>query len=456
MLFIGSLVAAILFILISYKILLGKNSINNKSPVKNTNQDFINNSIRSDYDRLLKINKELENSLRKLKKAKDKAVENDRLKSVFLANMSHEIRTPMNAILGFSNLLLKENISEENKKEFARLIIENGNDLLNLINDIIDISKIEAEQLKINITKCNLTELMKDIYLYYNDLIMHDKMHRPEVELKLICDQKGEDTYILSDPHRLRQILSNLINNAIKFTYAGKIEFGFKNSYNNKIKFFVKDTGIGISRDKLDSIFERFKQVEDPYTKKYNGSGLGLSIAKQLVELLGGNIWVESKEGTGSSFYFTIPSGYKSTEKLKDDDTIDGSSHDYNWKDKVILIAEDEKANFIYLNTILSKSNARIYWAVDGAVAVRLCKKKHIDLVLMDIKMQGMNGYEATKKIKSMNPDIPVIAQTAYAMSDDIEKLMKAGCNDYITKPIKINELLPLINKNFQKFRSTA
>lgn len=456
MFLIASILTAVLFILILYKVLSGKNIKNKKPPVKNDNQDSVKSSIRADYERLLRINKELGNSLDKLKKAKEKAIENDRLKSVFLANMSHEIRTPMNAILGFSNLLLKENISDENKKEFARLIIENGNDLLNLINDIIDISKIEAEQLKINMTRCNLTDLMKNIYVYYNDLIIHSKKHKPEVELKLVFNQKRENTYIHTDPHRLKQILSNLINNAINFTYEGKIEFGFKIFNSNKIKFFVKDTGIGIARDKLSSIFERFKQVEDPYTKKYNGSGLGLSIAKQLVELLGGDIWVESKEGKGSSFYFTIPSGYKSAEELADNDTSDGSSRVYNWKDKVILIAEDEKANFLYLKTILSKSNARIYWACDGAAAVELCKKKNIDIVLMDIKMQGMNGYEATKKIKSFYPDMPVIAQTAYAMSDDIERLMNAGCDDYITKPIKGSKLLPLINKNFQKVRNAV
>ena len=456
MFFIASFLIAILFILISYKVLLSKNMLNEKPQVRNKYKESIKNSIRAEYDRLLKINKDLGNSLQKLKKAKDKAVENDRLKSVFLANMSHEIRTPMNAILGFSNLLLKENIPDENKKEFARLIIENGNDLLNLINDIIDISRIEAEQLKINITKCNLTELVKDIYLYYSDLIIHGKKHKPEVDLKLVYRQKGEDTYVLTDPHRLRQILSNLINNAIKFTYEGKIEFGFKNYNNNKIKFFVRDTGIGIAKDKLNSIFERFKQVEDPYTKKYNGSGLGLSIAKQLVELLGGDIWVESKEGAGSAFYFTIPSEYESIEELTDNVTGNRSSHVYNWRNKVILIAEDEKANFIYLKTVLSKTNARIYWAVDGSAAVELCKRKNIDLVLMDIKMQGMNGCEATQKIKSIYPDMPVIAQTAYAMSDDIDRLMKAGCNDYITKPIKGSELLPLINKNLQKVRSTV
>ncbi|UCH14633.1 MAG: response regulator, partial [Bacteroidales bacterium] len=358
--------------------------------------------------------------------------------------------------LGFSNLLLKDNIPEENRREFIRLIIENGNDLLNLINDIIDISKIEAEQLKVNLTKCNLDELFRNIYLYYNDLIIRNKKLQPKVELKFTPGQRTGNTYILSDPHRIRQVLSNLINNAIKFTSKGKIEFGYNVKNRNIIEFFVKDTGIGIDRDKLKFIFKRFEQVEDSYTRRYNGSGLGLTIAKQLVELLGGDIWVESTRGVGSSFYFTLPSGYNNINELTDDEISDKSSDIYNWRDKVILIAEDEKANFIYLKTILSKTDARIYWAENGHEAVELCKRKNIDLVLMDIKMKGMSGYEATQNIKSMYPEMPVIAQTAYAMSEDIEKLMKAGCNDYIVKPIKSSELLPMVNSVFQKVRSTV
>lgn len=454
MFIIASLLVVILVILISYKVLLSKD-IEKAKPLTRNNHESLHNK-RDDYYKLLRKNKDLEDSLQKLKKAKDKAVENDRLKSVFLANMSHEIRTPMNAILGFSNLLLKENITEDNRKEFVRLIIENGNDLLNLINDIIDISRIEAEQLKINLTKCNLNELFGNIYLYYNDLIMRSKKIQSKVELKFTSGQKKEDIYILTDHHRIRQILSNLINNAIKFTNKGTIEFGFNLKNDNTIEFFVKDTGIGIARDKLNYIFERFEQVEDSYTRRFSGSGLGLTIAKQLVELLGGNIWVESTKGVGSAFYFTLPTGYSIINEFANIETSDERPQVYNWSNKVILIAEDEKANFIYLNTILSKTNARIYWAADGSVAVELCKRKNIDLVLMDIKMQGMNGYEATQKIKSMYPDMPVIAQTAYAMSEDIDKLMNAGCNDYIVKPIKSSELLPLINSSFQKVRSTV
>ena len=454
MFIIASLLVVILFILISYRIHSDKDSGKEKRLRKSYDQDSLIKDLRKDYDKLLSINRNLEKSIQELGKAKEKAVENDRLKSVFLANMSHEIRTPMNSILGFSNLLLKNNMSGKNKNEFVRLIIENGNSLLNLINDIIDISKIEAEQLKINLTKCNLTELLKDLYLYYNDLIVRSKRLNLRIKLKLPSEQKDGNIYILSDPQRLRQILSNLINNAIKFTYKGEVEFGFNINNDNVTEFFVKDTGIGIAEDKLNSIFNRFEQVEDQYTKNNGGSGLGLSISKQLVELLGGNIWVKSTEGTGSIFYFNIPSGKASIEKLGNIEKSNKYPETYNWSTKSILIAEDEKANFIYLKTVLSKTKARIYWVENGLDAVELCKRENIDLILMDIKMPGMNGYEATMEIKYMYPDIPVIAQTAYTMADDIDRFIKAGCTDYITKPIRSIELLKMVDKNLQKVES--
>ncbi len=451
---IVSLLLAILVILISYKILADKETEKENPRKKNYNRQSLYKDLKNDYHKLLSVNRNLEKSLLELKNTKEKAVENDRLKSVFLAEMSHEIRTPMNAILGFSNLLLKDNISGKNKNEYVRLIIENGNSLLNLINDIIDISKIEAEQLKINLTKCNLTELLKDLYLYYNDLIVSSKRYKLSIELKLPSDHGDRDICIFSDPQRLRQILVNLINNAIKFTYEGKIKFGFKLNNDSITEFFVKDTGSGIANDKINSIFDLFEQAEDPYTKNSSGSGLGLSISKQLVELLGGNIWVKSTEGRGSTFYFNIPSGRASIEKFRNIEKNSKFSENYDWSNKSILIAEDEKANFIYIKTVLGKTRARIYWAENGLEAVKLCEKKDIDLVLMDIKMPQMNGYEATREIKLMYPDMPVIAQTAYTMHDDIERFTKAGCTDYIIKPIRSNELLELVDKNLQKVES--
>jgi signal transduction histidine kinase/CheY-like chemotaxis protein len=451
---LASLVLAILVILISYKILADKDTEKENTRKKSHDRQSLYKDLKNDYYKLLSINRNLEKSLQELKKAKEKAIENDRLKSVFLAEMSHEIRTPMNAILGFSNLLLKNNISAKNKNEYVRLIIENGNSLLNLINDLIDISKIEAEQLKINFTKCNLTELLEDLYLYYNDLIVRSKRFKLSIELKLPSGHGDGNIYIFSDPQRLRQILVNLINNAIKFTYEGKIEFGFKINNDSITEFFVKDTGSGIANDKINSIFDLFEQAEDPYTRNSSGSGLGLSISKQLVELLGGNIWVKSTEGKGSTFYFNIPSGRAGIEKFRNITKISRFSENYDWSNKSILVAEDEKANFIYIKTVLGKTRAKIYWAENGLEAVNLCKKKNIDLVLMDIKMPQMNGYEATREIKLMYPDMPVIAQTACTMPDDIERFIKAGCTDYIIKPIRSSELLVLVDKNLQKVES--
>jgi CheY-like chemotaxis protein len=389
-----------------------------------------------------------------LKKEKEKAEENDRLKSVFLAEMSHEIRTPMNAILGFSNLLLKNSLSGKNRSEFIRLIIDNGNSLLNLINDIIDVSKIEAEQLKINLVKCNLTELLQDLYLYYNDLIVRSNRFKLVIELKIPSSHKGRNVYVFTDPHRLRQIMVNLINNAIKFTYEGKIVFGFKTNSDNITEFYVKDTGPGIADDKINSIFNRFEKADDPYTKNNTGSGLGLSISKQLVELLGGNIWVKSSEGKGSTFYFNIPSGRATIEKLRNIEKDGKFNESFDWSDKSILVVEDEKANFIYIKTILTRAKAKVFWAENGLEAIKICKRKNIDLVLMDIKMPVMNGYDATMKIKSLYPDMPVIAQTAYTMPDDIDRFMKAGCTDYIIKPIRSNKLLEVIHENMQKVES--
>jgi signal transduction histidine kinase/CheY-like chemotaxis protein len=451
---ITSLLLASLIIIISYKVLADRDKKTNNSPDKNYNHKQQYKELMNDYNELLEINRDLEKSVEQLKKEKEKAEENDRLKSVFLAEMSHEIRTPMNAILGFSNLLLKNSLSGKNRSEFIRLIIDNGNSLLNLINDIIDVSKIEAEQLKINLVKCNLTELLQDLYLYYNDLIVRSNRFKLVIELKIPSSHKGRNVYVFTDPHRLRQIMVNLINNAIKFTYEGKIVFGFKTNSDNITEFYVKDTGPGIADDKINSIFNRFEKADDPYTKNNTGSGLGLSISKQLVELLGGNIWVKSSEGKGSTFYFNIPSGRATIEKLRNIEKDGKFNESFDWSDKSILVVEDEKANFIYIKTILTRAKAKVFWAENGLEAIKICKRKNIDLVLMDIKMPVMNGYDATMKIKSLYPDMPVIAQTAYTMPDDIDRFMKAGCTDYIIKPIRSNKLLEVIHENMQKVES--
>jgi signal transduction histidine kinase/CheY-like chemotaxis protein len=415
-----------------------------------------NNKLRAAIRELKEENKKLQMSIEELRKAKEQAEENNHMKSVFLANMSHEIRTPMNAILGFSNLIRDDHITNENKNRFVELILENGNSLLNLIDDIIDISKIDSAKLKINPERCNLSELLNGLYLYYINTLGKDEKLEVDIKLEILDEDRDKDIFILTDPYRLKQILSNLINNAIKFTSKGLIEFGYNKRVGGIIEFYVKDTGIGIASDMQHFIFKRFSQIKDYIFNECKGSGLGLSISKQLVELLGGNIWVDSEEGVGSTFYFTLPSGAKEVSKNNEIEEVNIRMEPSNWKDKVIVIAEDEKTNHLYLKSILDKTNVKVYWAQNGFDAIDLCERRNVDLILMDIRMAGMGGVEATIKIKSKYPDIPIIAQTAYAMNEDIDRIMKAGCSSYLIKPVKAEEILALIDKYFQKIENSV
>jgi len=378
--------------------------------------------------------------------AKEKAVEADRLKSAFLANMSHELRIPLNSIIGFSDLLAISEPPQKQKQEYLSYIKNSGNLLLELVNDIIDLAKIEADQMKINKTKFKINDLLLELFEYFDEYRLLQERH----DLKLILNQQNFNyNYVVNtDKLRLKQILSNLIGNAIKFTSTGFVEFGFVISEDIQFEFFVKDSGIGIPKDKQSLIFERFAQLEETSTKKYKGTGLGLSISKRITELLGGNMWVESIENKGSTFYFTIP--------IVDEEKyciipIANNKLDkckFNWQNKVILIVEDEIVNFSYLEEVLQKTQAQIIWAKNGKEAIELCKTNNlIDLVLMDIKMPLINGYEATVEIKKFRKDLPIIAQTALAMHGEKEKSLIAGCNDYITKPIKQDTLLEVINQ---------
>lgn len=380
-----------------------------------------------------------------LKTAKEKAEEADSLKTAFLANMSHEIRTPMNAIIGFSDLLTDADITEEEREEYINIIKNNGNILLNIIDDIIDIAKIEAGQIKIYRTQCAVNEILYELYTNFNK--QKKILNKDNVDL-ILKTGKYQNITILSDPFRLRQILSNLLNNALKFTERGFIQFGFTIE-NQVIKFYVRDTGIGIEQEKINDIFTRFRQADLSETRKYGGTGLGLTISKNLVDLLGGQMWVESKVNEGSSFYFELP-----FQKISSGGNLPGfTQHDTikdNWEDKVILIVEDDITNYKYLEKALRKTKAKIIWVEDGQPAVDLCKSNEkIDLVLMDIQMPLMDGYEATRLIKQIGKNIPIIAQTAYAMSGERDKSISAGCDDYIPKPIKLSTLLTTIRKYF-------
>lgn len=398
-------------------------------------------AIKDDVTQLKKLYKNLI-------EAKEKAEEADKLKTAFLASMSHEIRTPMNAIIGFSDLLRDENINTQDKNNYINHISNAGDSLLNLIDDIIDIAKIEAGQLKINKSVCDLGQLLDKVYeTHEENKKRNEKQH---IELKLNGDNIEEQLTIKTDPHRLSQILNNLIGNAIKFTEHGYIRFGYLNVNDNLLQFYVKDTGIGIPENELAHIFDRFRRVEND-EKLYSGTGLGLTISKSIVELLGGKIWLESTEDVGTIFYFTLP--YEKISKKLRSKQPPKRKKTYNWENKTILVAEDEKLNFLFLNEVLKKTKANIIWAKTGKQVINLYRKhlSKIDLILMDIKMPEMSGYEAMKIIREKNNEIPIIVQTAHVISGERDKSFEAGCDEYLTKPIKYMKLLETLNKYIKK-----
>ncbi len=384
-------------------------------------------------------------TISELQMAKDKAEESDRLKTAFLANMSHEIRTPMNAIVGFSELLRTTNIQGPEREEYFNIINNSCSILSNLIDDIIDLAKIEAGQTTIAEDLCRPYEIMRELQRYFEEEIR--KLGKP---IKLVMDASIEpDLIIISDEFRLRQILSNIIGNAVKFTDKGIIAWGCTVEKERNMKFFVKDTGIGIYPENIELIFDRFRQMDDSSIRKYGGTGLGLPVSKSLVDLMGGEIWVESQIGRGSEFYFKIPYKPMRNEPKEKNEVLAKSDMEYSFKNKGVLVVEDNLSNFEFIKAVLSRTKAKLFWADTGVKAVEIFRKKrkHIHLVLMDIQIPEMDGYEATRLMKKIRKDIPIIAQTAFAMSRDKEKSLDAGCDDYISKPIKPSDLLNMLAK---------
>jgi signal transduction histidine kinase/CheY-like chemotaxis protein len=384
-----------------------------------------------------------------LNAAKEKAEESDKLKSSFLANMSHEIRTPLNAILGFSALIQDPGTTPAELKEYYGMMESSGNDLMHLIDDILDISRIEANQIKINLRETSVVQLSEEVFKSFKQTLSSE-IPGNAVKPFFIEPPEKEEYILNTDPFRLKQILLNILNNAIKFTSKGSIEFCyFPNEAKTHLVFYIKDTGIGIAKEQQEKIFERFTKVADIKTKHYRGTGLGLSIALKLTQLLKGEIRVESELNVGTAFYVTFPlsnvvSAKVVPEKKQRDESLDFLSG------KVILIAEDVETNFKYLQIVLSKNHdVKILWAKTGLEAVDLCRKNHdINIVLMDIQLPEMNGFEATRLIKSEYKDLPIIAQTAYATMADLDAITAAGCNDVIVKPLNKSELLRKIAEN--------
>jgi PAS domain S-box-containing protein len=372
--------------------------------------------------------------------SKEKAEESDRLKSAFLANMSHEIRTPMNGILGFAELLKKSGITGEEHQKYIRIIEKSGHRMLNLINDLIDISKIESGIMDVTLSEINLHEMTGFLFAFF----------KPEAEKKGIglSVHNGltiNAAQVQSDREKVYAILTNLVKNAIKFTREGTIEFGYSLTGNHdasEIEFFVKDTGIGVPENRQSAIFERFIQSDIPDRQAYQGAGLGLSIAKGYVEILGGKMWVKSEEGKGSAFYFTIPYIQKHADEIiNTNNTTDMSGQPQNSNLKVLIVEDDETSGVLLSETIKGMCR-EILFAENGLEAIEACRNNQdIDLILMDIKMPGMNGFEATRQIRLFNKEVLIIAQTAFALIGDKDKMLEAGCNDYITKPINVVQL---------------
>ena len=392
--------------------------------------------------KVLERTKELQERNQELIIAKEQAEKSDKLKSAFLANMSHEIRTPMNGILGFAELI-KDNDDLDDIYENVDIILKNSNHLLGLISDIVDVSKIEAGVMMLNPEKFLLNNLLDDIKVFFDkDSLVTSK------GLKIILKPglSDENSTIEIDKTRLKQVLVNLTKNACKFTNEGYVEIGYHRQESD-IVFYVKDTGVGMNKEQTEYVFQRFMQVATMVSPNEDGVGLGLTISKAIINQFNGDIWVESEPGQGSIFYFNLP--------LKSDESVllhteyqKSTNMDHNRKDKLILVAEDVPTNFLLVKKSLRKSNVQLLWAKNGRETVDMvAENKAIDLVLMDIRMPIMNGLDATREIKGLRPELPIIAQTAYAMDGDRENSIAAGCDDYISKPINLKEFVELVAK---------
>jgi signal transduction histidine kinase/CheY-like chemotaxis protein len=387
---------------------------------------------------------------KQLEFSKEKAEESDNLKSAFLANLSHEIRTPMNAIVGFSDLLNDPNLNSDSKEEYIRIIKNCGINLVSIIEDLIAMSKIDSKQIIPNYKGIDLDACVKELYNTIKITIPHGK----EVELHFIENKEKIKQNILIDEIKLKQVIVNLISNAIKYTEKGQVTFGYQiNEEDDTIVFTVKDTGLGIDEENLQVIFDRFRRIEDEFSIKLSGLGLGLAISKAYVEMMGGTITVRSQIRVGSEFTFTIPLKYDetspSTNQIVQENVFVKPTYE------TILIAEDDNINYLLLKKILELKNYKVLRASNGQQAVDICKENSaINLVFMDIKMPVLNGFEAFKIIHSFNPDLPVIAQTAYTSNEDYERIIKLGFSGYISKPLDKSKIYELIDVVFKKVKN--
>ncbi len=411
---------------------------------KNNEELNLNKKKLEDYGRNLE--KKVIERTRELQISKEKAEEANKLKSQLLANMSHEMRTPLNSVIGFTELVLEDN-PDKNHREYLEKVSGNGNLLLSLINDILDLSKIQANQMKLETIPASLDKVFTDTEANGKSLIIQkDK----SIELKKNLHPSISNN-IICDPVRLQQIMNNLMSNAVKFTDSGFVEYGVSLNDKKMLQFYFKDTGIGISKENIDNIFDTFQQADMSTTRKYGGTGLGLTITKQIIKLMGGDIWIESVIGEGTTFYFTIPYTPYAKTLVSDSDAPKDSLEELPFN---ILVAEDSIDNQLLAERILTKKGHSVIIANNGQEALDVYLKKHdeIDIILMDMQMPVLGGLEATAKIreaekKDSMSKIPIIALTANAMKGVKEECLQAGCDGYSTKPLKKKELFPAINR---------
>lgn len=379
-------------------------------------------------------------SRKELIKQKRKAEEADHLKTLFLSNISHHIRTPMNSIVGFAELLTLADPGTEKRKEYLHIIKKQSKGLLEIIDDVSEIAKFESGSQNISKVPCNLNLLLKEIESSIDEQRITKRKDLVKIEINT---PEGNGHELLTDSGRIQQVINNIINFSLKHTEEGTIKIGYDVS-DERVTFHIKDNSKGFQKNDLRNIFKKFITLENNDKVQYEDSGLGLTIAKQVVKALGGKIWVDL-DTSGLNFFFTIPNEKMASETIEIEE--DGEIN-YDWRNKIILIVEDEEVNGMFLEAVFQETQAQTLYAKNGLQAIELCKNiNKIDLILMDIKMPVMNGLKATSEIRKFNQHIPIIAQTALAGEEDKEQCILVGCNDTITKPIEVEELLTLVDR---------
>jgi signal transduction histidine kinase/CheY-like chemotaxis protein len=364
----------------------------------------------------------------------------NKIKSAFLANMSQEIRTPVNSIVGFSDLLADPDLTIDQREEFINMITQSARSLVKIFDNIIDASKIDAGQLNLKFEYVSWSLLFKEITIESGRYSNQDR-------IQLIIDNPGTSNGLLikTDSYRLRQVFANLVENAFKYTEKGTVTVGYKINNEHELIVYVKDTGIGISDNIKDSIFDFFNQRDDNYTRQSGSTGLGLALAHRITGLLNGSLWYETKVNEGSTFFVKFS---KSVLKKGETSATIEAPKSPNLSDKVILIAEDVEINYMLISELLSPTKVKLIWAKNGAEAVHLHQTEKPNLILMDLQMPVMNGYEAISAIRGKDPYVPIVTQTAFVMNSEKERSFEAGANDFISKPIKPKELISTILRN--------